>query len=218
MYSSPSKALKVKAMPAKTEEGLTVVETMVAIVIIAIVLIFTASSLTSAFRASAFNENRSKASSIAQDVLAVAKQADFKRLYVANVADTTDATLYGFGKCSADQTSKPVADSTIVTKGSGKPYEGLVYCQARQQGNENGGVGTTFYIQTKVVYLTNGQGALSNNFYPKRVYVQVTWQDVYSGEGKTNTYVTSYTRSPSPNDCIPDTINANGTVPNGCKP
>jgi type II secretory pathway pseudopilin PulG len=216
MNSSPFKAFNLKAKRLNPEEGLTVVETMVAIVIIAIVLIFTANSLSTAFRTSAYNENRSKASSIAQDVLAVAKQADYKRLYV-KPADTTDASLYGPGKCSADQSSIPASSTVIVTKGTGDPYEGLVYCQARQATNEKGGVGSTFYVQTKIVYLTDGQGSASTSYFPKRVYVTVTWQDVYSGEGKWNTYVTSYTRTPTPNDCIPDSINANGTIPFGCK-
>ena len=205
---------------SKKEDGLSIVEVMMAFVVIAIVLIATAGAMTASFRSASYTENKSRAAAYAAEVIAVAKQADFKQLYLET--QPTDPALFGQGKCLNNQTTIPAGsatdDMTIVKTGTGEPYQGLVYCQAKQAGNEKGSIGSTFYIQTKIVYLLRNQGSTSTNFYPKRVYVEVKWQDVYSGEGKYNTYTTSYTRSPSPKDCVPDRISALGATPAGCRP
>lgn len=207
----------------KNEDGLSIVEVMIAFVVIAIVLIATAGAMTASFRSSSYSENKARAAAYAAEVIAVAKQADFKQLYLKT--QPADPKLFGTGRCLNNQTTIPAgsatADVKLVTTGTGEPYKGLIYCQAKQSGNEKGNIGATFYIQTKIVYLLRIPGetsTLSTNYYPKRVYVEVKWQDVYSGEGKFNTYTTSYTRSPSPKDCVPDRITALGTVPAGCRP
>lgn len=203
--------------PQELESGFTVVEIMVSVVIIVMILLSTAYGLTTSFRASSTTENRTKAANIAQGVISVSKQADFRRLYVGMQTPVTPA-LFGTGKCNTSQTALPGTGMVRVATGTGTPYPGLVYCQATQAGNSNGGVGATFYVQTRVVYITTGQGSTSTNFYPKRVYVDVFWQDISSGSGKWNTYSTSYTRTPGTGDCIPDTITTNGAIPAGCKP
>lgn len=204
------------------EDGLTVVEVMVAAIIIVIVLLFTANALAGAFKASSFTENRAKAASYANNVIAVAKQADFRAIWMPGQAPdaATIAKLYGGGKChNPNGTSfetikgKSVSNLPAVTTGKGTaPYKGLNYCVERQATSKTGPVGTSFYVQTDVRWVeTTG---LPDQ---KRIIVTVRWQDVYAGEGKWHTYRTSFTRTPSIAECVPTTITVSGTKPAGCE-
>lgn len=211
----------------KTEGAFSIAEALIASVIIMIVLIATASGLSSSFRSSATIENNNKARQLANQVIAVAQQANYRDMYVATT--NVDSSVTGANKCdpiASPGSPNPVAvpaNTQWVANGENAPFKGLVYCQTKRFGGGDG-VGTTFYIQTKIVFLKTGSafdndtGSDSNNYsgtvtnttnnpyYAKRVYVNVRWQDVSSGADNSNLVKETYTRSPSASDCLPNTV------------
>lgn len=206
---------KVRSSRASNaEDGMTVVEVMIAAIIIAGIFIFTAQALTTSFKASSLAENRTRAANYADSAIAVAKQAPFRQLWVTIPAVNADnSNLFGAGKCTSTFETIAVggANRTPVTNGEGAtPFTGISYCTARQATNETNNVGSTFYIQTDVRALP-----VTGSTWQKYVKVTVRWQDVSSGEGKWNTFQTSTTRTPTVGECIPATLRNTG-LPAGC--
>jgi type II secretory pathway pseudopilin PulG len=211
----------------RTEGGFTIVEAMVAAIVIVLILLATAQGLSGSFKTSANNENANKASQLANEVIAIAKQAPYRQLYVAE--QTTDiANIVGPGKCAETGARAGNPSGTrMVTSGDGPPFTGLVYCQAKRFGSEEG-IGTTFYVQTTVAYMISTTSAdlpssgtivsqdanyvSGSRFYPKRVYVRVFWKDAGSGAG-TSFVREAYTRTPSSSECISDRIALKSTTP-----
>lgn len=222
----------------KTEGAFTIAEALIASVIIMIILVATATGLSSSFRSSATVENNNKARQLANQVLAVAQQSNYRDMYVST--NNVDPSMTGTGKCdpiTSPGSPNPVivpANTQWVSNGENDPFPGLVYCQTKRFGGGDG-VGTTFYIQTKIVFLKTGSAfdndpdasnysgtttsptATNNPYYAKRVYVNVRWQDVASGTNGSNLVKESYTRSPTASDCVPNTVtntgkNSDGTV------
>lgn len=237
----------------KNEEAFSIVEIMIAAIVIMIVLLSTAVGLTSAFRSSATIENHNKAVQLANEVVAISKQSSYRKLYteLQDVSATIDPDNPGKnllfdppvgkreGKCVpqnqiAPAGSIPPNTLRVSTGEDGTPFSGLVYCAKKQFGPAGKKIGTSFYVQTQIVYLTTAQASDDNastspairstgtgNYYAKRVYVTVRWQDVASGtdsdgDPKWNEYITSYTKTPSPSDCIPDTVTSTSLT--GCDP
>lgn len=197
-----------------SEEGMTVVEIMIAAIIIAGIFVFTATALTTSFKASSLTENKTRAANYADNAIAIAKQAPFRQLWVAiPPIDSSNSSNFGAGKCdSSYSTVAPTGTNlTPVTSGEGTvPFDGIVYCQKRQATNETNAIGATFYVQTDVrAYPVTG------TTWQKHVKVTVKWKDVSSGEGKWNTYTTSVTRTPTVGECIPATLRNTG-LPPGC--
>ena len=222
----------------KPEDAFTIAEIMIAAIIIMIVLLATAYGLTSSFKSAATIENTTKANQITNDVIAIAKQSSYRKLYL-NDRSTTPSTLIGNGKCDVATTTP--SGTVLAQTGDGDPFEGLAYCQTKRfsiNGDTPQAVGTTFYIQTQISFITaqaafdsstsSGTAVSNGRYAAKRVYVTVRWQDVSSGTGAWNTVVASYTKTPAPSECIPDRItlsstNNSGAVAgaatgSGCKP
>jgi type II secretory pathway pseudopilin PulG len=226
------------SLSRKQEGGFTIAEIMIAAVIIMIVLLAMAYGLTSSFKSAATVENTAKATQITNDVIAIAKQSSYRKLYLNDRA-ATSAALIGDGKCAV-ATTTPVG-TVLAQTGDGAPFEGLTYCQPKRfniNGNTPQAVGATFYVQTQISFITEqnafdssvstGSAVANGRYTAKRVYVTVRWQDVSSGTGAWNTVIASYTKTPSASECIPDTIilsstSTLGSVPTapigaGCKP
>lgn len=218
MNRQTTKTLRERlAFRQNKETGMSIVEILVASVIILFLLISLGVGSTQSYKTSAGMENRTKAANFANEVTAVARQSEFKRLYLPAVTSTPTDT-YGDGKCSANTTSVPNATMEVVTKGTGTPFPGLAYCQVKQAGDKNGAVGTKFYIQTQVYYFTStGITTTPTAYAPKRVIVTIRWSDVTTAEGKWSTYQKTITVAPGPEDCIPDSISSSGTIPLGCR-
>lgn len=186
------------------ENGLTVVEVVIAAFIMAAVMVLTATTLTSATRASISNENRAKALAYAQDVMAVAKQAPYRQLFVP--PPTMDVNWGGAPKCfEPSTTSTPRGTSgNLLRSGEGTGYSGLTQCQVKQATSSTKGVGSKFYIQTWVYGVPAADGTTAR---AKEVYVQVTWVDITSGEEPSKVLI-SWLRVPTVTECF---VNISGT-------
>lgn len=206
------------------EHGFEIAEALVASVVIMIVLVSTAFGLSSSFRSSASVENHNKAVQLANEVIAVSKQSSYRKLYVATQDVTSD--LFGAGKCDP-QSTVPAGTTRVLTGQDNAPFPGLKYCVSKKFGG-NTGIGSTFYIQTQIVYLktassydasSNSDAFVTNgDYYAKRVYVTIRWQDVAAGADNWSSYVASFTASPSPSDCVPDRITQSLAPAPGCAP
>lgn len=213
--------VKARMSASKQEEAFSIVEALVAAIIIVIILLSTAIGLSSAFRSSATVENSNKASQLASNIVAISRQSTYRDLWVAPLSSADAARLIGNGQCIA-QTTVPAGTKRVTAGGSATPFKGLKYCQDIQFGDggldstgQKVGIGSTFYVQTQIVYLNStaaydntGVGSIdaAGKYYAKRVYVTIRWQDVASGEGQWRTYTTSYTKTPTSADCIPDRV------------
>lgn len=206
-------------------EAFTVAEIMIAAIIILIVLVSAAYGITSAVRSAAYVENYTKAGQLANQQVAIAKQAPYSELWIPR---TADGDLIGNFKCAPTATPAP-SGTTYAETGSGDQYPGLTYCQTKKFGG-SGGVGTTFYIQTTVLYIETGSaydgssiGDTPSGYFSKRVLVTVRWADISANVGASDTnsrqvIQQTYTRSPTTGECIPDIVNSGGTVLTGCAP
>jgi len=231
-------AIQKKLMPSRNQEGaFTIAEIMIAAIIIMIVLLAMAYGLTSSFKSGSTIENTSKANQITNDVIAIAKQSSYNKLFLNDRASIS-SSLIGNGKC-APATTTP-AGTVLAQTGEGDPFEGLTYCQTKKfsGGTPGQAVGTTFYIETQISFITaqaafdssttTGSAVSNGRYSAKRVYVTVRWQDVSSGEGKWNTVIASYTKTPSTSECVPDRITlststsagpvSGAPIAPGCKP
>lgn len=198
------------------QQGFTLVEIMVAAVIIVIILLATAYGLTNSFRQSSNIENRNKAMALINDIIAVAKQAPYSELYIAD--RSAPSGLIGADMCNP--VNQTPAGTALATGPTGGNFEDeFVSCREVRFSQ----IGASFYVSTQISYLTtsasfdNGGGAVTNGDYvAKRVYVTIRWRDVQSGDAAWNTVQGTYTKTPSTSECIPDTIPIVGTQPATC--
>lgn len=156
----------------QSEEGLSLVELLIAVTILAIVVLFSSTLFVNSFRTTATMENRAKAAQIANDVLAVAEQSPYRKLYTPRMV--VDPEMFNTGapgddaKCDVDprlsgsgsptkfggSMVKPPSDYSLAPSWSQyREFKGLVYCQTRYFGQESAEqVGTTFYVQTDIIF------------------------------------------------------------------
>lgn len=188
--------------PPSKEDGITIVEIMISIVIIAAVLVFTASGLTMSSKSSIAAENRTKATAFANDAIAIAKQAPFRKAFVP--PSESDSRLWGNGKCTTpneNETPDGRAASLMETGEGANPFPGLVQCQTRQASNAEGPVGSVFYIQTQVYGISS-----YNSAGYKEVWVTVRWKDITVPENQWNTVTVTATLAPTVEDCYLTTV------------
>lgn len=203
---------------SQDENGITIVEIMVAIVIIAAILIFTASNLTMSSRSSIFSENKTKAQAFANDALAIAKQSPYRQLWIQDQRFDDNG---GDGKCVKLTDSKTPNGTVaqVVNEGEGTvPFSGLVECQTRQATSKQNPVGAVFYVQTEVYGVTT-----ANSTY-KEVWVTVRWTDISAPTDGWHTVRSSVVVAPTVEDCFITTAgypsgttltSLNATIP-GC--
>lgn len=226
-----SKLSRLARTKQHQEDGLSLVELLVAITILAIVVLFSSTAFINSFRTTATMENRSKALQIANDVVAVAEQSPYRQLYTPRMASDADVINVGGAanneKCDVDPRLaltnptkfgglmvKPPTDySTAASWAQYREFKGLVYCQKRYFGQENAEqVGTTFYVQTDIIFANlesndtptraeAGGTPAGENLKGKRVVVTVRWKDTHSGESSSNKVVLQRTLLPNAWDC-----------------
>lgn len=213
-------AIKQLRNPVSRDEetqGFTIVEVMIAAIIIVIILLSTAYGLTSSFRASSNIENTNKATALANDLIAVSKQAPYADFYIAN--RTIPVALVAQDKCNPGALTPT---GTVIASGSstGNYVNRFRSCQEMRFSE----VGASFFVSTQISYLVNpvsfdnGGAAVTNGGYiAKRIYVTIRWRDVKSGETAWNTVRATYTKTPSASECIPDRITLIGSQPAGCR-
>lgn len=215
----------------QSEEGLSLVELLIAITILAIVVLFSSNLFVNSFRTSATMENRSKALQIAQDVIAVGEQSPYRKLYTPRMSIDPDMFNVDNSPTNERCQTDPRLSSTDPTKFGGtivKPptdysldpawsehreFKGLIYCQKRYFGQENAEqVGTTFYVQTDIIFssletsdtpsrVEAGGTPAAENIKGKRIVVTVRWKDTHSGESDINKIVLQQTVLPNAWDC-----------------
>jgi type II secretory pathway pseudopilin PulG len=215
---------RLKERKASHEGGFTVAEIMVSAIVIAIILVSAAYGMTAAIKSTAFVENQSKAQQLAQQQIAIAKQAPYRQLWLAR---TTAAANVGTGKCDPTTTAAP-SGYTWATTGKTPQFNGLTYCFTKRFGTTQG-VGTTFYVQTTIAYVNTAAafdnsslgGTTNTRYFAKRVTVTVRWQDVSSGTNPINNFAQiqqTLTRTPAVTDCVPNTVTYSGSAVAGCQP
>lgn len=198
----------------QSEEGITLVELMVAIVLIVSVLIASAYVMNAAFKAQAASEIKSRAVEIAREEIVKDQQRAF-----------TDTRLiipeqYWSGEVPVPATYKGEPTITVVADRINENGDlddiGIKYLQTREIN------GTKFTIKTFVTRVTpttfDGAGAMiqMNNGtingktvagpVIKRITVIVTW-DIGDGVKQTST---TAVRAPSPAECIPPRVEPGG--------
>lgn len=166
--------IRLEREPRK-EEAFTIIEIMVAAVIVAMVLTFSAVVIASGVKTTAMFEARSKAQNLASSVISIAQQAPYRQLWVAR-SFTPDAAhpessfisaTNEQGKCSPSSVAPPTYGVWATTGETGfyqRPdvYApgGLTYCTSAQFGTAGGSaVGTTYFTQTDVSYVTDPNAA-----------------------------------------------------------
>lgn len=191
---------------SREEDGMSLVEVIIAALILVLVLVFTAVGVTSAFGISSKTENRGKAIQMINEQIAVAKQASYAQLGLTTPASGDDVS-----GCAPFATTFNNEQQVIVPN----KYPGLDYCSKKQYSN----VGITFYIETDVTYIQDGSydsasepvTTTNTGFVPKRVTVTVRWSESADENGNAVQSSTkmSWVRTPSIMDCIPMGLNTN---------
>lgn len=196
------------------EEGMSLVELMVAIVIIVSTLLASAYALNSAFQAQSVGETKSRAIEISREQSEKARQ----RSWVETQVIRPDA--YYPGEVVIPTTYK--SEQMILTKtprianSDDLQDNGLIYLQQRELN------GTRFTIETYVTRVTNASfdsaggniqltnttinGVMTAAPVVKRVTIVVSW-DVGNGVQKVST---SSVMAPDPAFCIPPRIQKTG--------
>lgn len=211
----------------KTEEnGFTIAEIMIAAVVMLIVLVSAAYGLANSVKSTSYVENFTKATQLANQQIAIAKQAPYRQLWIERETDPENIASH---KCNPTGNGAPVGNTWAIT-GEGDQYAGLEYCVTKRFGATTG-VGATYYIQTEVAYILTGVAYDSSSvgsttptrYFAKRVTVTVRWSDVQSAsteviENNYHEIQQTYTRTPGTGDCVPDIVNYTGVSLPGCAP
>lgn len=225
----------------ESESGITLVELLVAITMLAIIVLFSSNMFISSFRKNANMENRNKATQIANEQIAIAKQSPYKRLYTPT--QSTPGSMFVMNgsvpeKCLPDarvgnansqrfggyNVQQPLDYTTNASFNDYREFKGLVYCQEKWMGQKEADqVGTSFWVQTDIVYLNEttsdmptriqaGNPPAVEKTRAKRVVVTVRWRDTESGEdGGPNQVSMQTTITPKLWECPATMITDQGT-------
>lgn len=211
----------------RLEAAFTLAEVMVAVLILTIVMTASAWGMTSSFQAASNTENRAKATQLAQDVIAQAKQSPWSQLYIATADRTWTQT--STAQCGPVNRYEEANYVYVTPPPSGTPsFPGLKGCQTMKFQNGNAaGVGATFYVTTHILYVRTQTGFDSSpsqanananlSYAAKRVFVNVRWRDVGSS-GAYDEFSVAHTRVPTSTECIPTRVPlaTNQYAPDGC--
>lgn len=195
--------LKQLFKQTRNESGMSVVEIMVSAVIIIIVLTSSALAITNAMSTGTIVAQRNQAAQFAQDIISVAKQAPFERIALRSGGPETPTT-----GCEA----QPLTFNNLPTLTQPIEYPELVYCQMKTVKDTN----LTYKIYTDITQVptgnfdsTTGVNISNTGYVPIRITVTVLW-------GENNELISSYVRTPTISECIPQDISSNNLVPDAC--
>lgn len=207
---------EMKQKLRQSEDGITLVELMVAIVLIVGVLIASAYVMNAAFKAQAASEIKSRAVEIAREEIVKDLQKAYTDTRLVIPSEYWSGEIPVPATYKGEPTITQVADR--INPNGDLEDIGLKYIQTKELN------GTKFTIKTFVTRVTStsfdGAGAivqLNNTTVDgksvagpviKRITVIVTW-DI--GEGVKQTSTTAV-RAPSPAECIPPRVETNGSA------
>lgn len=242
MLTKPlTQKLKLLRATSTEEDAVSLVEILIAGFIIVLIALSTIAVLTNSFRSQTNLENRSKATQIAQETIAIAKQSSYRRLYTPTQSQPTDyfsaSTISP--KCRPDARIsssgelaylggkiawQPLDYASLSPESEQKEFPGISYCSKKTFGQkESREVGANFYVQTDVIRLGFSSldgfskadaGADANDeIRAKRVIVTVRWQDVKTGPDTFDEVVMHYTVTPSPMECKISSVFDSEVVP-----
>lgn len=187
------------------EEGMSIVEVIVASAILVIVLTSSALAITNAMSTATVSSQRNEAAQFAQDIISVAKQAPFARLALRE-----GGPLVADPGCEA----QPALFNNKAELTQTEEYPDLVYCQFKTI------TGTNFeykiYTDITAVDFSDFDNTTANltsydvqGLTPVRVTVTVMW-------GNDNKLVSSYVRTPTLAECMPYDVSTDGVLPAVC--
>lgn len=194
------------------DSAFSLAEGLIASVVILIILIATAAGLSTSFNASISSENRNKAMELVNNTIAIARQAPFKSVGMANPTTAQQSGCRSFS-------STFDGENRVVTLAA-DAYPGLVYCQKKKFSS----AGIEFTIETNTTWVSNFDSSseavtFSNTGYqPKRVNVRVTWAESADSDGEAvvSSVFGSWIKTPNIAECVPPGLNASSTSAAGC--
>lgn len=194
------------------DSAFSLAEGLIASVVILIILIATAAGLSTSFNASISSENRNKAMELVNNTIAIARQAPFKSVGMANPTTAQQAGCRPY--------SSTFDGETRAVTLAADAYPGLVYCQKKKFSSS----GIEFTIETNTTWVSNFDSSsetvtLSNTGYqPKRVTVRVTWAESADSDGEAviSSVFGSWVKTPNIAECVPPGLNASSTSAAGC--
>ncbi len=201
-----------KIFRKRNEEGIALVEVLIAASMVLVLLIASAQAFSSAFGTSVTSGNRTQAISYAQEVIAISHQAPFNQ-----VGLTVPTSVPS--QCSTTWSGSFNGSPEII---NATAYPGLVYCQTQPI------VGTdqVFVIYTNITQVPSSgfdNSSISVNtsgtyYIPRRVTVTVTWFDSINQNASSGfeSLSISDVRTPNLAECIPPGVNTGPTNPSGC--
>lgn len=207
-----------KMFNRKNEEGVSLVEVMVASTIILILLIASAQAFSTAFATAVVAGNRNQAVQFAQQVVSIVKQAPFEQVALVDPADREDDLP---SQCETPYTGEYNGIPEIEVPAEDE-YPGLVYCQVHEISGTDQvyvvythitPVTSTDFDNTTLPVTTNG-----TNYVPRRVTITVTWFNEINLDGSVNyeSLTMSYIRTPTMAECIPPGTTTAPGIPPGC--
>lgn len=203
-----------------TEEGIGIVEVLVASFILILVITFTLVGFNNNNQTAIAVENNNKAMQLASDRIAIVKQAPYKALQQrtptedsipAGYMNATGASCRPWDNSNA---SKPRVLATPSSWSSTTFKDIPTYCETVQFTYEGNPVGTTFYIETSIRWDTTSTGG----YRAKKTTVIVRWKDITTTGDYDEVKLTT-TKTPLASDCIPPILpGASVSTPSLCFP
>lgn len=196
------------------EDGMTLVELMVAIVIIVATLLASAYALNAAFQAQAAGEIKSRAIEISREESEKAKQRNWVETQILTPQSYYPGEVMVPGSYKTESMITTIAPR--IPNSDDLQDVGLKFLQYRELN------GTKFKIETYVTRVTSASfdsaganiqlsnatinGVATAGQIVKRITVVVSW-DLGDGANKVST---SSVRAPDPSDCIPPRVEPGG--------
>jgi hypothetical protein len=187
----------------KNEEGLNVIEVIIASMILVVVLVSSSLAIVTSVSTATTTQERNEAAAYAQNILAIAKQAPFDRLALKSGGITNPP---------AECETQPQQYNNLPLITQITEYPELVYCQTFTSNNTD----TQYVAYTYITQVndedfdnTSTDNIIFDGYVPIRVTVKILW-------GEDKEYITTYVRTPTLSDCLPLNLSTNNTSPAAC--
>ena len=184
------------------EEGLNIIEVVIASIILIIVIVSSSLAVGTSLSTTATTQERNEAAAYAQNILAVAKQAPFRKL----------ALPVSNPEQSEECDTQPETFNNIPLLTTNTPYPELTYCETFTSPNTNiQYVAYTYITQTSLTTFDDTEtiNTVFDGYVPIRITVKIFWEN-------NKEYITTYVRTPTLSDCIPLNLSTDNTSPAEC--
>lgn len=189
------------------EQGLGIVEILVAVTIIVIALVSSAFALSNTFEAQSVTESRNRAVAIAQDRIAQAQLVSYREVGFPKALLDVDQTVGGLGGITTYNGETIKTIDVGETAFAVKPYEEIVVGKTDLE--------VSTYVTSIRPNTFDGtiESFIVTDLAPRRVTVVVNW----TTKDGVQSVVRSLVKYPSPTECAPAyTLQAAAVIPEGC--